>query len=140
MATDFLTKFETDSLPGGDIIQCKASGAIVQNDVVLLVTAAGADEIIPTVKASDANDSTVVFGVAMTDAASGALVQVKRKWGLAKVKITCSTVAIVVGDKLASDNGGGAKEAAAATSQATVFATALQASVVQNDEILVALE
>jgi len=136
MATDLFPKGETKDLPGGMLIQCIASGTVNENDVVLLVTAAGTDGI-PTVKTADANDSVVVFGVAIETKLTGEYVMVK-KGGLYKVKITCSTVAIAVGDALASDNGGGAKEAADPTAGLTIFAKALQATVTQNDEILAA--
>jgi len=139
MATDFLSKFETHSLPGGRLVQCKASGAVTLNDVVLLLTAAEADKLVPVVKASDDNDSVLVYGVAYETKADGEYVLIK-KGGLAKVKITCSTVAIVVGDALASDNGHGAKEAASATAGLTHLGKALQASSVQNDEILIDMD
>ena len=138
MATDNYPQAETPIL-GDYRVLVKASGAITRNDVVLLVTAASAGDLTPTVKKSDANDSNVVFGVACEDIADGKYGYVQKAPGVAKVKITCSTVAIAVGDPLASDNGGGVKEAANAGNAQQILGYARHASTTQNDEILIDL-
>jgi regulator of RNase E activity RraA len=132
-ATDFYSMFEGDLGSECVIIPMMASGAVHENMVALYSAAAAANSLLPTVIESATNDSAAVAGVFAADAATGTVCKVI-KFGRAKVKITCSTVAIAVGDLLASDNGGGAKEAAAAT-LGIVFAKALHAATTQNDEI-----
>jgi len=117
------------------IIPCIASGTCTVNMVALLTTGAANNDLRPTVKQSDANDSAAVFGVFAETVTTGLEVKVIRR-GRAKVQLTVTTVAIAVGDLLASDNGGGAKEAAAATF-GTILGRALQASTVTLDEIVV---
>ena len=138
MATDHLPNFETGSLPGKeDWVQCKASGAVTENDVVYLKTAIPSlgDPSNLVVEKVATNDLVTVFGVAAETKADGELVMIKVR-GYVKVKITHKTNDIVVGDALASDNNGGAKEAATAGNCLTNFAIALQATTTEGDEIL----
>ena len=135
MATDRYSSQEGALGTEDVIIPCIASGTCTVNMVALLSAAAANNDLRPTVKQSDANDSAAVFGVFAETVTTGLEVKVIRR-GRAKVQLTVTTVAIAVGDLLASDNGGGAKEAAAATF-GTILGRALQASTVTLDEIVV---
>jgi len=117
------------------IIPCIASGTCTVNMVALLSAAAANNDLRPTVIQSNANDSAAVFGVFAETVTDGLEVKVIRR-GRAKVQLTVTTVAIAVGDLLASDNGGGAKESAAGAFGA-VLGRALQASTVTLDEIAI---
>ena len=136
MPTDLWPQGETSQLPGEYYVTCKCSGAIAENDVVLLLTAASTGDIVPVVKKSDANDSGLVYGVAGETKLDGEYIKIKKAPGYAKAKVTCSTVAIVVGDFLASDNGGGCKEAAAAANSGQILGRSIHATVTMNDEIV----
>lgn len=138
MATDNYQDAETP-VEGTYKVKAKASGAIARNDVVMLVTAAVTGVLYPTVKKSDTNDSDAVFGVACDAIADGDIGDIQKAPGVAKVKITCTTVAIAVGDPLASDNGGGVKEAANAGNAQQILGYARHASTTLNDEILMDL-
>jgi len=134
-ATDYYPMFEGDLGTECVIIPCIAGGAVHANYVALYSAAAAANSLMPTVIESNAGESTAVAGIFAADAASGAVCKVI-KFGRAKVKLTMTTTcAIAVGDKLVSDDGGGAKEAISSTVGA-VFAKALQASTTPGDEIV----